>query len=53
MAESILTASIIRYVRREGCYTIKLHGGLYGVAGMADLLILVPVKYQVWPSAHA
>ncbi len=42
MSETDLTAKIIAYLRKQGCFAVKWHGSVYGVGGMPDIYTLVP-----------
>jgi hypothetical protein len=37
--EKSITATIAKGLRARGCYVAKIHGGLYGTAGIPDLLV--------------
>ena len=49
MKESTLTAHIMWYARRFGCFAVKWHMSMYGSGGMPDIYILVPAKPHAIP----
>lgn len=49
MKESTLTAQILQYARKRGCFAIKWHMTVYGFGGMPDVYILVPSEPYAIP----
>ena len=49
MKETDLTAKIVAYLRKQGCYVVKWHGSVYGAGGMPDLYVLVPSEPYAIP----
>ena len=49
MKETDLTAKIITYLRKQGCFVVKQHGGPYGVGGMPDIYALIPAEPYATP----
>lgn len=49
MKESRLTAQIMSYARKYGCFVVKWHMTAYGSGGMPDVYILVPLEPYAIP----
>ena len=49
MKESTLTARILQYARKRGCYAVKWHMTAFGSGGMPDVYILVPSEPYAIP----
>jgi len=46
MAEKELVAKILRYLKTvPGCFTWKEHGGMYGTAGLPDIIACIGGRF--------
>ena len=46
MAEKDIVQSILRYLKTvPGCFTWKTHGGMYGTAGIPDIIACVEGRF--------
>ena len=49
MLEAHLTAKILAYLRKQGCFAVKWHGSMYGTGGMPDIYALLPTLPHAIP----
>jgi len=46
MKEKDITAAIMRYLKTvPGCFAFKTHGGLYGTAGLPDIICCIGGRF--------
>lgn len=46
MKESVIVAAIIRYLKSvSGCFCWKEHGGMYGTAGIPDIICCIDGRF--------
>ena len=46
MKESVIVAAIIRYLKSvPGCFCWKEHGGMYGTAGIPDIICCIEGRF--------